>query len=533
MRARVRRPQFPRGEGEEDDSKARGRSYWKLIPSVLVGMLFGVAAGHTIMGPHLDTRGPVADTRGGPAISTGGNGRAKQRPQQGSTSGAPAQGQQPAPLPLSQASASSSSSEQQPIPFEANYSYPFTIPPHPSCPAHSGTFPKRNNARGGEKTVAYRDRSQRRWYEDGCDQWGLTGTWGDRDRKIYYGFMFADEAEILTVVLHEIYPVVDVIIILECTRTWQGEKKPLFFPKINQTSILRPYLDKIRYMPYDFDDDRTKNFVSRCMDEELAGPNWPPGMMQCRWIRQWGARDRLAAGAHDIRDHDAFIVADLDELLAREFVRALRYCDVFPEGAPEGTPPDACGRMGVFTYGHKYYFDCTVDRPHGHYHPNIGLGRCVKIYGTEELKRWWGEPKKYWPKPPGLLDTKMAGPGGWHMHSFLSTARVLWKWFSRSGRSAREHRGKWDSRWDDSDLKEIRSQRRACDEQDVFLMFDSEHCEPLPHIVREDPERWAHYIRYVPDADLPDPFQLEEWYHTRLEEKKDNDSSNASKVTVW
>eukprot|EP00471_Norrisiella_sphaerica_P006616 CAMPEP_0184490774 /NCGR_PEP_ID=MMETSP0113_2-20130426/18814_1 /TAXON_ID=91329 /ORGANISM="Norrisiella sphaerica, Strain BC52" /LENGTH=565 /DNA_ID=CAMNT_0026874839 /DNA_START=97 /DNA_END=1794 /DNA_ORIENTATION=- len=396
----------------------------------------------------------------------------------------------------------------------------FTVPVHRECKVFEGKF-HNTGKKGGHGTIKYRDRTQKDWYEKGCKQWGLTGEWSQRDRKIYYSFMFADEAEILNVVLHEIYPVVDVIIILECTTTWQGEKKPLFFPKLNQSmETFKPYADKIRYIPYDFEDPRTADFLSRCMSEELAGPNWPPGIMQCRWIRQWGARDYLVHGAKDIRPHDVFIVADLDELLAREYLRALHHCDVYPEGVEGGE--NKCGRMGVFTFGHKYYFDCTVDRPHGHYHPNLVLGRCLNVIGAEELKRWWGEPKKYFPKPEGLLDSKMSGPGGWHMHSFLSTARVLWKWFSRSGRSAREHRGKWDNRWDQEDLVTIRKQREKCDEQKTFLSFDSEACEPLPHLIREHPADWAHFIRYVPDEKIPDLYGLQPWYHERLLQKRDD-----------
>lgn len=376
---------------------------------------------------------------------------------------------------------------------------------------------------GARNVVEYRDKTQREWYTPGCKQWGLTGDYTPRKRKIYYSFMFADEADILSVVLHEIYPVVDVIIILECTETWQGESKPLFFPRFNATGAFDQYADKIRYLPYDFGDKRTKSFVSRCMDEELAGPNWPPGMMQCRWLRQWGARDYIATGAYDIRPHDAFIVADLDELLAREFLQALKNCDVWPEG-PGGSPTD-CGRMGVFTYGHKYYFDCTVDRRHGHYHPNIALGRCLKVFGAEELKRWWAEPKKYFPKPKvGLVSepTKMAGPGGWHMHSFLTTARVLWKWFSRSGRSSREHSGRWDSKWDDSDLEKIKNERKTCSEDPHFMGFDAAACEPLPHLIREDPQGFEHFVRYVPDIKTPDRFQIQPWYHERLLARHDD-----------
>jgi hypothetical protein len=142
--------------------------------------------------------------------------------------------------------------------------------------------------------------------------------------------------------------------------------------------------------------------------------------------------------------------SDLDEIPSREFVTALKHCDVLPKVKPsrvggslhngaavvarrtstyssgftwgaarvahihsvatdcwgafahtnthqvEADPSADCSKLVVLTFGHKYYFDCSVLKPAGHYHPDVTYGRCVDKYTTEELRLGWGdwEPAK-------------------------------------------------------------------------------------------------------------------------------------------
>lgn len=62
----------------------------------------------------------------------------------------------------------------------------------------------------------------------------------------------------------------------------------------------------------------------------------------------------------------------------------------------EADPRADCSKLVVLTFGHKYYFDCSVLKPAGHYHPDVTYGRCVDKYTTEELRLGWGdwEPAK-------------------------------------------------------------------------------------------------------------------------------------------
>lgn len=80
----------------------------------------------------------------------------------------------------------------------------------------------------------------------------------------------------------------------------------------------------------------------------------------------------------------------------------------------------------------------------------VSARRCVDQYSVEELRLSWGDldPAKpaYYQRvlkrrmppvnrlPPGFLPSQVVGPVGWHLHSFASTAHVLYKLFTRAGR---------------------------------------------------------------------------------------------------
>ena len=337
------------------------------------------------------------------------------------------------------------------------------------------------------------------------------------DRRIYYAFPFGGELEILHITLEEIYPEVDFIILLEATVTWRGDPKPVVFPKLNQSTNAR-YWDKIRYIRYSFEDPVMADRLSRCMTERVSGVK-PVGATECRWLRQWGARDHLVTkGAYDIRDNDVFLIADLDELVSRRFLRALKHCYIWPDDPEVKVPESKCSRAGLHTFGHKYHFGCTINKKFGHFHPDLSLGRCLPTFGGEELRRFWGLNKKYFRKPPPdlLQDPKYIGPAGWHMHGFLSNSQVLWKWFSRSG-SELNSKGTWTQK----DLDEIKDKRRLCNEAKGFFPFDALGCEPLPALVANNPQDWQHMIKYVDDVERPDPFGVEQWYRDELIKRRD------------
>lgn len=146
---------------------------------------------------------------------------------------------------------------------------------------------------------------------------------------------------------------------------------------------------------------------------------------------------------HDIQPQDVFVVADLDELLSREFLAALKHCEVHP-GMEQ--PGGQCSKVVALTFGHKvsvllgaelasgvtvqtlpasttapvsqtevvvgawtrqYTFDCTSQRPAGHYHPDITLGKCVFFFGPEELRMNYGTD---WTQPHKLKYARQYRP---------------------------------------------------------------------------------------------------------------------------
>jgi len=367
---------------------------------------------------------------------------------------------------------------------------------------------------------------QASWQDQSCGRWGLSGDRKDRGRRIYYAFSVAYEMDILKVVLEEIYPVVDVIILQESRHTWGmgfAQEKPMYFRQLHQKHFAK-YLDKIRYQEYNF------SAVTHCTPEYVGGIPTTVSK-ECRWHQQWHARNSLELGAHDIRPQDVFVVADLDELLSREFLAALKHCEVHPEMEQPG---GGCSKVVALTFGHKYTFDCTAQRPAGHFHPDITMGKCVFFFGPEELRMNygsdWTQPHKleyaslYRPQDirgtpylegmreverVGAIKHRVVGPVGWHLMSFLSPYQLLYKQYLRSGPSAPDLGNRlFTDGWKDSDIAALRTRMARCDDRADVFSIDAWGCMPLPHIVREEPEKWRHFIELVPDEEYPDDYGL-------------------------
>eukprot|EP00959_Pyramimonas_sp_CCMP1952_P065257 1362396-Pyramimonas_sp.AAC.1 len=60
--------------------------------------------------------------------------------------------------------------------------------------------------------------------------------------------------------------------------------------------------------------------------------------------------------------------------------------------------------------------------------------------------------------------------------------------------------------WSSKDLAAIVQKKEACNERDDIFRMDSWGCMPLPHAVRENPQRWLHFLHHVPDSEYPDEF---------------------------
>eukprot|EP00854_Cymbomonas_tetramitiformis_P000424 gene424-785_t len=247
------------------------------------------------------------------------------------------------------------------------------------------------------KIIEGRLLQKKTWFDKSCQRWGLSGEWRPRGRKIYYAVMVAAELQLLTVLLEEIFPVVDVIILQESRHMWRTghtEEKELLFQKYNRCAL---------------------------------------------------------------------------------------------------------------TFGHKYNFQCTALAPAGHYHPDLTTGRCLRDLGGEELRMFYGGDWN---------NLYKVGPVGWHMMSFLSDHFLLFKQFTRSGPTG--FTGKWHAK----DMEKIIEMKRGCNEFANIFKHDAWGCMPLPHLIREEPKQWRHFIEYVDVVDYPDPLGLESWVRRWLEDRR-------------
>lgn len=108
--------------------------------------------------------------------------------------------------------------------------------------------------------------------------------------KIVDGFTFFNELDTLEIRLGELFDVVDEFILVEATKTFAGQEKPLFFAE--NKSRFAPFMSKIRHVIVD--------------DMPLNA--------QSAWTREYHQRDCIERGLRDLEVHDLILVSDVDEI---------------------------------------------------------------------------------------------------------------------------------------------------------------------------------------------------------------------------
>ena len=87
---------------------------------------------------------------------------------------------------------------------------------------------------------------------------------------------------------------------------------------------------------------------------------------------------------HDIQPQDVFVVADLDELLSREFLAALKHCEVHP-GMEQ--PGGQCSKVVALTFGHKVSVLLGAELASGVTVQTLPASTTAPVSQTEV---WWG-----------------------------------------------------------------------------------------------------------------------------------------------
>lgn len=116
--------------------------------------------------------------------------------------------------------------------------------------------------------------------------------------KIYDGFLFNDELDLLELRLMELYDLVDVFVLCEMGHTFMQNRKPLHF--LENVGRFQKWRDKIRLV--------------ECSDYPIL----PHPAME-----HW-QRSRLRDGLSDAAVGDVYMLSDVDEIPSREVVEKAR-----------------------------------------------------------------------------------------------------------------------------------------------------------------------------------------------------------------
>eukprot|EP00759_Apiculatamorpha_spiralis_P057602 PhF_6_TR8721/c0_g1_i2/m.13690/K00737/MGAT3; beta-1,4-mannosyl-glycoprotein beta-1,4-N-acetylglucosaminyltransferase len=144
-----------------------------------------------------------------------------------------------------------------------------------------------------------------------CSKYGLKRR--AKIPRLHYGIMIGFESDILEIVLHEIYPVVDSIVITELETTHSKRKKQMLFNTTVQKRKLQRFMDKVTYIPLNPGNKRFKD-------------NWAVEKFQRNSVlyEMTVRKDRIGLQEGDIIMGNI----DLDELHSRDLLAKWKVCDV-------------------------------------------------------------------------------------------------------------------------------------------------------------------------------------------------------------
>lgn len=112
---------------------------------------------------------------------------------------------------------------------------------------------------------------------------------------VYDCFAFFNELDLLEIRLNELNDVVDKFVLVEATRTFQKEPKPLYFEENKER--FEPFLDKIIHIVV----DKYPNF-------------WAKFRVPTPWDYDNGQKEYILEGLKDCKPDDVVIISDLDEI---------------------------------------------------------------------------------------------------------------------------------------------------------------------------------------------------------------------------
>jgi len=152
---------------------------------------------------------------------------------------------------------------------------------------------------------------------------------------IYDIFTFYNELDLLEIRLEMLYAHVDYFVIVECTETFSGKQKPLYFEE-NKEKFKKYESKIIHYINYypaqsweDLQDRLNKNFegkyilgdvklTNNIMQNALTSPNVPLG--ELHWLKEFYQKECIKVPLVNLNDDDVCFIGDLDEIWNPEII---------------------------------------------------------------------------------------------------------------------------------------------------------------------------------------------------------------------
>eukprot|EP00757_Euglenozoa_sp_SAG-D1_P021262 gene21262-1185_t len=227
--------------------------------------------------------------------------------------------------------------------------------------------------------------------------------WQERNRnytaKLYYTIMLGDELDMLEIVLYEIYPVVDYIIISEIELTHSLEKRKLVWQSIKNTRRFKKFTDKIIHVAFQ---------KSKWQSEIESRDGWGIERIQRNNPISKSKLTYLGVQKGDIIIGNG----DLDELPSRWTLMRWKYCQVEKY------------HLSIVPY--RFNFGCMIQ-------PLVDKYLSVVFEWEPQLKRtqlnlYARRAKKTQEAMPISIKGQFAmleDQGGWHFNAFTPSIEAL------------------------------------------------------------------------------------------------------------
>lgn len=276
--------------------------------------------------------------------------------------------------------------------------------------------------------------------------------------KLYDGFAFFNELDLLDIRLKELYDVVDHFIIVEATRTFQKNPKPLYY--LENKDRFKQYADKIIHVVV----DKYPNFFTK-----FRVPH--------AWDYDNHQKEFILKGLVNAAPDDVVIVSDVDELPLRS--KVLAYKD----------SPKTC----VFEQYFNYYFLNSVcthsnDAPAKLNRNGFGYWRgpvMIRRKNIQSIK------KTRMMRDLDAPEVTIIENGGWHFSWLGGIDTIIKKieaWTHPEYNTAEmKNRAYIES--------SIRAGKSIFDPNTTFKLIDLHNTDlELPVALRENPEKYNHLI---------------------------------------